>query len=161
VNDFQVSRCGDRGVKGSRVRVTRSASSQAIRRNHQRSMLKHYKDLNVWQKSYELCLKIYRITAKFPNEERYGLTSQTRRSAVSIPSPNIAEGYGRKTTVDYIRMLYISYGSVCELETQILLAGDLGYIEKGELGTAKKDIAEIERMLKALITSLENKHLNP
>ena len=79
---------------------------------------------------------------------------------MSIPS-NVAEGYGRKTTLDYIRMLYISYGSVCELETQILLAGDLGFIEKGELGTAKKDLAEIERMLKALIKSLENKHLNP
>ena len=58
-------------------------------------------------------------------------------------------------------MLYISSGSVCELETQILLAGDLGFIEKGELGTAKKDIAEIERMLKALTISIENKHLNP
>jgi four helix bundle protein len=57
----------------------------------------NYKDLNVWQKSYELCLNIYRITAKFPNEEKYGLTSQIRRSAVSIPS-NIAERYGRKTT---------------------------------------------------------------
>ena len=83
-----------------------------------------------------------------------------RRSFVSIPS-NIAEGYGRKTTMDYIKMLYISYGSVCELETQILLAGDLGFIEKGELSTAKKDIAEIERMLKALIKSLKNKPLNP
>jgi four helix bundle protein len=123
-------------------------------------MLKNYKELNVWQKAYELCLKIYQITAKFPNEERYGLTSQIRRSVVSIPS-NIAEGYGRKTTLDYIRMLYISYGSVCELETQILLSGDLGFIDKGELDTAKKDIAEIERMLKALIKSLENKHLNP
>jgi four helix bundle protein len=122
-------------------------------------MLKNYKDLKVRQKSYELCLKIYQITAKFPNEERYGLTSQIRRCAVSIPS-NIAEGYGRKTTLDYIRMLYISYGSVCELETQILLAGDLGFIDKGELDTAKKDIAEIERMLKALIKSLENKRLS-
>jgi len=116
--------------------------------------------LNVWQKSYELCLRIYRITAEFPKEERYGLTSQIRRSVVSIPS-NIAEGYGRKTTVDYIRMLYISYGSVCELETQILLAGDLDFIEKSELVTVKRDIAEVERMLKALIKSLENKHLNP
>ncbi|HUV77965.1 MAG TPA: four helix bundle protein [Desulfobacterales bacterium] len=60
-------------------------------------MLKNYKDLKVWQKPYELCLEIYRITAKFPREERYGLTSQTRRSVVSIPS-NIAEGYGRKTS---------------------------------------------------------------
>jgi len=93
-------------------------------------------------------------------EERYGLTSQIRRSVVSIPS-NIAEGYGRKTTLDYVRMLYISYGSICELETQILLAGDLDLIKKGELGTLQKDIAEIERMLKALIKSLENKPLNP
>jgi len=107
-----------------------------------------------------ICLEIYRITAKFPREERYGLTSQIRRSVVSIPS-NIAEGYGRKTTLDYVRMLYISYGSVCELETQILLAGDLDLIEKGELGTLNKAIAEIERMLKALIKSLENKPLNP
>ncbi len=90
----------------------------------------------------------------------YGLTSQIRRSVVSIPS-NIAEGYGRKTATDYIRMLYISYGSVCELETQILLAGDLDLIEKGELGSLIKDIEKIERMLKALIKSLENKPLNP
>ena len=73
---------------------------------------------------------------------------------MSIPS-NIAEGYGRKTTMDYIRMLYISYGSVCELETQMLLAVDLGLIVKSKLGTLKKDIAKIERMLKALIKSLE------
>jgi four helix bundle protein len=123
-------------------------------------MLKNYKDFKVWQKSYELCLEIYRITAKFPKEEIYSLTSQIRRSVVSIPS-NIAEGYGRKTTTDYIRMLYISYGSVCELETQILLAGDLDLIEKGELGILNKAIAEIERMLKALIKSLENKPLPP
>jgi len=123
-------------------------------------MLKNFKELKVWQKSYKLCLEIYKTTAKFPKEERYGLTSQIRRSVVSIPS-NIAEGYGRKTTLDYIRMLYISYGSVCELETQILLAGDLDLIEKGQWDTLNKDIAEIERMLKALIKSLENKHSNP
>ena len=123
-------------------------------------MLKNYKDLKVWQKSYQLCLEIYRITAKFPKDERYGLTSQIRRAVVSIPS-NIAEGYGRKTTLDYVRMLYISYGSVCELETQVLLAGDLNFIEQGEWGKLEKDIAEIERMLKALIKSLERKPLDP
>ncbi len=123
-------------------------------------MLKSFKDLSVWQKSYRLCLEIYRVTATFPKEEKYGLTSQIRSSVVSIPS-NIAEGYGRKTTLDYIRMLYISYGSVCELETQILLARDLDLIGKGEMGRLKKDMAEIERMLKALIKSLENKPLNP
>ena len=67
-------------------------------------MLKNYRDLKVWQKSYGLCLDLYRITKKFPKEERYGLTSQIRRCAVSIPS-NIAEGYGRKTTADYLRSL--------------------------------------------------------
>ena len=90
-------------------------------------MLKTYKDLKVWQKAYDLCLNAYRITAAFPKDERYGLTSQIRRSAVSIPS-NIAEGYGRKSRADYIRMLYIAYGSVCELETQTLLARDLGFV---------------------------------
>jgi four helix bundle protein len=87
-------------------------------------MLKNYRDLKVWQKSYGLCLDLYRITKKIPKEERYGLTSQIRRSAVSIPS-NIAEGYGRKTTADYLKSL------------------------------------EVERMLKALIKSLENKRLDP
>ena len=119
-------------------------------------MLKNYKELQVWQKSYDLCLKLYGLTSKFPNDEKYGLTSQMKRSAVSIPS-NIAEGYGRKTTADYIRMLYIAYGSVCELETQVLLAGDLGYIEQSPLDALKSDIAEVERMLKALINSLEQK----
>ena len=123
-------------------------------------MLKTYRDLKVWQKSYELCLKIYRITGKFPKEEKYGLTSQLRRSAVSVPS-NIAEGYGRKTAADYIRMLYIAYGLICEVETQILLAGDFGFIEKGESKIIKSNIVEVERMLKALIKSLENKPLTP
>ena len=144
--------------KGTRGQGFKGSSDPP--QNRRIKMLKNYIELKVYQKSYELCLKIYGITAKFPTEERYGLTSQIRRSVVSIPS-NIAERYGRKTTIDYIRMLYIAYGSVCELETQILLAGDLDLVEKGELGKLNKDIAEIERMLKALIKSLENKTLNP
>ena len=123
-------------------------------------MLRSFKDLKVWQKSYNLCLKAYKITSAFPKDERFGLTSQIRRSAVSIPS-NIAEGYGRKTTVDYVRMLYIAYGSTCELETQVLLAGDLGFIDKGDLSAAIENVKEVERMLKALIKTLEQKHLDP
>ena len=123
-------------------------------------MLKNYKELKVWQRSYQLCLEIYRITKGFPKEETYSLTSQIRRAAVSIPS-NIAEGYGRKTTPEYIRSLYIAYGSNCELETQILLSGDLGYIEAGKLKKLQNEIGEVERMLKALIKSLENKRLTP
>jgi len=123
-------------------------------------MLKNYKELKVWQKSYQLCLAIYKATKIFPKNEGFGLTSQMRRAALSIPS-NIAEGYGRKTTPDYLRSLYIAYGSTCELETQILLSGDLGYLNKESLSELQRDIGDIERMLKALIKSLENKHLNP
>ena len=122
-------------------------------------MLKNYKELKVWQKSYQLCVEIYSITKRFPREERYGLTSQIRRAAVSVPS-NIAEGYGRKTTPEYMRSLYIAYGSNCKFETQKLLSRDLAYIKDTEAEELLDKIGEVERMLKALIRSLE-KHLNP
>ena len=109
-------------------------------------MLKNYKDLLVWQKAYQLCLAVYKATKGYPNEERYGLTSQIRRAAVSVPS-NIAEGYGRKTTLEYIRFLYIAYGSNCELETQLLLSGDLGYLEAVKLSALQDETGEVERML--------------
>ncbi len=123
-------------------------------------MLKNYKELKVWQKSYQLCLEVYRITALFPNDEKFGLTSQIRRAVVSVPS-NIAEGYGRKTTADYIRFLYIAYGSTCELETQIMLSGDLDYMDTKLAKSIIGKTNEVERMLKSLIKSLENKHLTP
>jgi four helix bundle protein len=123
-------------------------------------MLKNYKDLKVWQKAYQLCITIYKLTKHFPKEEQYGLTSQIRRSAVSVPS-NIAEGYGRKTTQEYIQSLYIAYGSHCELETQIMISKDLGYIKSDDFQELQQDIGDVERMLKALIKSLQNKHLNP
>jgi four helix bundle protein len=83
-----------------------------------------------------------------------------RRAAMSIPC-NMAEGYGRKTTAEYIRYLYIAYGSICELGTQVLLSGDFGYIKTDRISKLQCDRGEVERMLKALIKSLENKHLNP
>ena len=124
-------------------------------------MLKSFKDLKVWQKSYSLCLKIYTITRKFPSDERYGFTSQLRRASVSIPS-NIAEGYGKKTTPEYIHSLYIANGSLCELETQILLANDLKYINAKEYNEIEGSITELVVMMKALIKSLEKKkHSTP
>ena len=123
-------------------------------------MLRNYKDLKVWQKSYQLCLEVYQITKGFPKNEIYGLISQMRRAALSIPC-NIAEGYGRKTTSEYLRALYIAYGSTCELETQVLLSGDLDYLVDKSLLKLQDDLGEVERMLKALIKSLENKPLNP
>jgi len=112
-----------KGIKDARVQGFKDPRGRGPRK-----MLKDYKELKVWQRSYQLCLDIYKITKEFPKEEQYSLTSQIRRAAVSVPS-NIAEGYGRKTTADYIRFLYIAYGSNCELETQILLSGGLCYLE--------------------------------
>jgi four helix bundle protein len=73
-------------------------------------MLRSHKELTVWQKAYRLCLMVYRLSKGFPKDEVYGLTSQMRRAAISVPC-NIAEGYGRKTTPDYLRSLYIAYGA--------------------------------------------------
>ena len=117
-------------------------------------MLKSFKELKVWQKAYQLCIEVYRITKTFPKEEVYGLTSQVRRAAVSVPS-NIAEGYGRRTAGEYIQALYVAYGSNCELETQILLSGDLGFIKGEDLDKLQKGLGDVERLLKALIRSLE------
>jgi four helix bundle protein len=116
-------------------------------------MLKNFKELKVWQKAYQLCLEIYRVTRNFPKEEIYGLTSQIRRAAVSVPS-NVAEGYGRKTTGEYIQALYVAYGSNCELETQVLLSGDLGFVRREDLLRLQQEIGDVERMLKGLIKSL-------
>ena len=117
-------------------------------------MIKNYKDLNVWQKAYQLCLNVYKATKDFPKEELYCLASQIRRAAVSVPS-NIAEGHGRKTRPEYIQFLHVAYGSICELETQISLSGDLQYIKEDKLKDFQKDIGDVERMLKALIRSLK------
>jgi four helix bundle protein len=143
---------GFKGVEGSRGRKRRRSEGY----KGSSEMLANYKELKVWQRAYRLCLEIYKITKVFPRDEQYNLTAQIRRSAVSIPS-NIAEGYGRRTTPDYIRSLYISYGSICELETQIMIATDLKYTSGGIMTAIQEDIREIERMLKALIKSLENK----
>lgn len=116
--------------------------------------------MKVWQKSYELCLEVYKSLKKFPLEERYGLTLQMRRSVVSIPS-NIAEGYGRRGKQEYIHYLYVAYGSYCEFETQLLLSSDLGYIKKEAFEKIFEMAREVERMLKALIDSLEKKPLKP
>lgn len=118
-------------------------------------MLKNFKELKVWQRAYQLCIEVYRVTKAFPKEELYGLTSQIRRSAVSVPSNIIAEVYGRRTAGEYIQALYVAYGSDCELETQILLSGDLGFVSDENLDRLKRDLGDVERLLKALIRSLE------
>ena len=119
-------------------------------------MIKSYRDLQVWQKSMELVTKIYQQTAGFPNREQYGLTSQIRRSGVSVPS-NIAEGYGRNSTLDYIRFLRVAMGSLYEMETQLEIAVNVGLLAKDSHETLVEKTMEIGRMLGALISSLSKR----
>jgi len=118
-------------------------------------MITSYKDLIVWQKSYELSLLVYKFSKIFPREEIYGLTSQIRRCAVSIPS-NIAEGYARQRRLEYIQFLQISFGSGAELETQLLIARDLRYITDEEYTKTNDLLQEVMKMLNSLIGKLKH-----
>jgi four helix bundle protein len=118
--------------------------------------LKSYKDLIVWQKAYQLVLLMYKITMNFPKAEIYGLTSQMRRSAISIPS-NIAEGYCRQYTGEYLQFLSIAYGSCGELETQILLAKDIEFLDENNFCIAYNLCQEISKMLNSLISSIKKR----
>lgn len=118
-------------------------------------MIRSHKDLIVWQKSYQLSLLIYKTTKKFPQEELYGLISQMRRAVVSIPS-NIAEGYSRQRKLEYVQFLQFSFASAAELETQLLLAKDLGYIEKSKFFEALGLLQEVLKMLNSLISKLKS-----
>lgn len=112
--------------------------------------MQNYKDLKVWEKAHQFTLDVYRVSRLFPKEEMYGLTSQLRRSAASIPA-NIAEGCGKKTKLDFANFLNISLGSSNEAEYFILLAKDLKYISPEEYLILEKLINEIKAMLIALI----------
>lgn len=100
-----------------------------MERAEEEKPVKSYRDLIVWQRAMELCAATHRATATFPKDERFGLVSQMRRAATSIPS-NIAEGHGRLSTNEYRQFLGIARGSLKELETQILIASDLDYLDK-------------------------------
>lgn len=113
-----------------------------------------YRDLKVWHKSMDLLDAIYDLLPSLPDEERYALSSQMRRAAISVPS-NIAEGYGRQSRPDYIRFLWMSNGSLKELETQMLIARRRDYWSKEQVQLAWNLCQETGRMLKALIRSLK------
>jgi len=115
-----------------------------------------YRDLIVWQKSRQLVKEIYTLTDRFPKTEVFGLTSQMRRAAVSIPA-NIAEGHMRKHRREYLQFLRIAFGSGAEIETFFTLAKDLSFIKEQEARQAEKLLDEIMRMLNKLITSLAPK----
>jgi four helix bundle protein len=114
--------------------------------------LKSYKDLQIWKVSMDFVVEVYKLTDKFPSSELYGLTSQIRRSSVSIPS-NIAEGSCRKNTKEYIQFIYISNGSLSEVETQLEIANKLGYFT--DIEYFNKKIRYMRAMLVNLIYSLQ------
>ena len=118
------------------------------------SSINTYRDLIVWQKSMTFVTEVYLITKSFPSTENFGLISQIRRSAISIPS-NIAEGYGRKSTGDYIRFLQIAVGSLFELQTQIEIAFNLLYIDKIIFDKSLIKTSELDRMLFSLINKIK------
>ncbi len=115
--------------------------------------MQSYKDLIVWQKNFELVKSVYNLTKQFPREELYGLVSQMRRSAVSIPS-NLAEGYSRKSRQEYIQFVRIAFGSGAELETQLLLVIDLKLANKNETEKVYNQLVEVMKMLNKLLSSL-------
>jgi four helix bundle protein len=117
------------------------------------SAITGYRDLDVWQKAMTLVERSYRLTEGFPRSEEFGLRAQIRRAAVSIPS-NIAEGQGRSSTAEYVHHLAIAHGSLMELETQVQIAGRLGFVLNKEVETFLDAGSEVGRMLNALITSL-------
>ena len=113
----------------------------------------NYQELKVWKKAVDLATRMYEITNEFPNKEAYGLTSQIRRSAISIAS-NIAEGAGRNSNKDFNKFLGISYGSSCELDTQVIIAFKVNLIDETKLKSIQKDILEIQKMNWSLKKSL-------
>ena len=115
-----------------------------------------YTDLRAWQSSMDLVESIYVLTARFPREERYGLTAQMRRASVSIPS-NIAEGYGREQPGYVAQSLRIALGSTRELETQLMLASRLKMVDDSVSETARRQCDDVGRMLRGLITSVSRR----
>lgn len=115
-----------------------------------------YRDLIVWQKSIDLVLEIYRATQGFPKTETYGLVSQLRRAAVSVPS-NIAEGHARLSTGEFKQFLGHSRGSLMEIETQVLISQRLGYINSAESSNLLNRATEVGKVLNGLLNSLDRK----
>jgi len=118
--------------------------------------MKTFRDLLIWQKSMNLVTEIYQLTNSFPKEEIYGLSSQIRRSAISIPS-NIAEGYGRDGNSDYLRFLNISISSLFEIQTPLEISYNLKYINQIQFNKTNGESREIERMLSAFIRKIKDR----
>jgi len=116
--------------------------------------MKTHKDLDVWKKGVEFVTLIYHTTSLFPKEELFGLTSQIRRSAISIPS-NIAEGAARNHDKEFLQFIYIALASASELETQLIIANNLGFVDSEKKNTLIGELNTISKMLQGLIKSIK------
>ena len=119
----------------------------------ERISARNYRELIVWQEAIKIAKAVYQLTGKFPKQETYALADQIRRAAVSVPS-NIAEGQARKSPGDFKRFLYIALGSLAEVDTQLVLAQEFGYLSKEDVDPMDEQIQNLRKKLYALINSL-------
>jgi four helix bundle protein len=117
------------------------------------SGVQSYRELQIWQKSMDLCADCYKITSKLPADERFGLLSQMRRASVSVPS-NIAEGFARETKGVFVNHLRIAQGSLKELETQLQICQRIGFLEQGDVESLLVQSDEVGRMIRSFIRSI-------
>ncbi|MCH7401688.1 four helix bundle protein [Belliella kenyensis] len=115
----------------------------------------NFKNLKVWEKSVDLAVKVYELTAEFPSEEKYGITSQMRRSSVSIPS-NIAEGSAKNSSKSFLNSLDISLGESFELETQAIIARRVGIMNDSAFQLLENEISEVQRMINGFIQTIDS-----
>ncbi|MEK7242082.1 MAG: four helix bundle protein [Planctomycetota bacterium] len=121
--------------------------------------IKSFRDLEIWKRSISLAKKIYQISEAFPKTELYGLTTQLRRAAISIPS-NIAEGHTRRHTKEFRQFLHVALGSLAEVETLLVLAIELKFIQQESAVPLQKEIEELSKMTNALLSKLKSKTQN-
>src|SRR5262245_10009309 len=142
-------------VVGEKQRLANKHSDISVKEDKEDKdmKIKSFRDLETWQKAIELVEEVYKETISFPKEEIYGLVSQMRRAAVSVPS-NIAEGQGRDSTNDFLRHLSIAYGSLCELQTQLLIGYRLSYLNQRTCERLEDVSASVARLINGLANSL-------
>jgi four helix bundle protein len=122
--------------------------------------VRDFRELKVWERSHQLTLEVYKATTRFPREEMYGLTSQIRRAAASVPA-NIAEGCGRSSTAELARFLHIAMGSATELEYHLLLARDLNFLADDHYAHLERELAEVKRMLNTYLQKMKASQTQP
>jgi four helix bundle protein len=118
--------------------------------------MKSHRDLEVWKRSVDLVTTVYEVTKTFPKEERYGITNQIRRAAVSIPS-NISEGAARRHNKEFVQFLYVSLGSISELETQIIISQNLKFLSSNDSIKIQNELTELRKMILGLIRHIRSR----